>query len=334
MARIRGWKAAAALAVLALCLGALLAGCGEESVESAREEGSASPGRERDGSGEGLFDASDMGTLEKGEGMAEGPAMQGTSGGSSLPELQLKVIKNALVKMETDRGGYVHIREDAVALASGAGGYVQGESSGRDDDGLTHATLTLRIPAAEFDEVMNEVSTLGEVTSAQVSTSDVSAEYVDLESRLRHLQAEEAFYLSLIGEAKSVQEMISIREHLSSVQLEKEQVQGRMNYLDRQVEFSTLTLSVDEVGEEEAGGFWNSVARAFRAFGRGLRALALGFFYALPYLLAILLVAGLAFYLVRRLRRRPGGPGESVQGKASRGNSAGGGGSGGGPGPS
>lgn len=311
MAGKRRWKAAAALALTVLCVSALAAGCGGESLESVREEDPTSPGREKGAGGESLFDASGAETLEQRTGAAPEPVSQENSGGSSLPELQLKVIKTALVKMETERGGYVKIREDAVAIASAAGGYVQSESSGRDDDGLTHATLTLRIPAAAFDEVMNDVSSLGEVTSAQVSTSDVSAEYVDLESRLRHLQAEEAFYLSLIGEAKTVQEMISIREHLSSVQLEKERVQGRMNYLDRQVEFSTLTLSVDEMGEEGGEGFWGSVAKAFKAFGRGLRALALGFFYALPYLVVILLVAWFAIYLARRLRRRSGASGEN-----------------------
>ena len=152
---------------------------------------------------------------------------------------------------------------------------------------------------------------MGEVISTEVSTSDVSAEYFDLECRLRHLQAEEAFYLSLIGEAKSVQEMISIREHLSSVQLEKEQVQGRINFLDQQVEFSTLTLSVDEVGEGDGEGFWNAVARAFKTFGRGLRALALGFFYALPYLVLILVIAGIVYYLVRRVRHGSRSPRES-----------------------
>lgn len=230
---------------------------------------------------------------------------------STLAQLQLKVIKTALMEMEMGRGDYAKIREDAVALTSAAGGYVQDESASKDDEGLTYATLTLRIPADRFDEVVDEVSTLGEVIATRVSTEDVSAEYVDLESRLRHLQAEEAFYLSLIDKAQTIQEMITIREHLDSIQLEKEQVQGRMNFLDQQIGFSTLTLSVDEVDPDEAGeGFWNSVGEAFRSFGRGLKALALGFFYALPYLLILAVIGIVIWMLVRRFRRKnaPGEP--------------------------
>ena len=223
---------------------------------------------------------------------------------STLPQLQLKVIKTALMEMETGRGDYAKIREDAVAITSAAGGYVQDESASKDDEGLTYATLTLRIPADRFDEVVDEVSDLGEVIATRVSTEDVSAEYVDLESRLRHLQAEEEFYLSLIGKAQTIQEMITIREHLDAIQLEKEQVQGRMNFLDQQIGFSTLTLSVDEVApDEDGGGFWDSVGDAFKSFGRGLKKLALGFFYALPYLLILLVIAVVVWLLVRRYHK-------------------------------
>ncbi|MBN2026692.1 MAG: DUF4349 domain-containing protein [Actinobacteria bacterium] len=230
---------------------------------------------------------------------------------STLPQLQLMVIKTALMEMETAKGDYAKIREDAVAITSAAGGYVEGESASRDDEGLTYATLTLRIPADKFDGVVAEVSALGEVVSTQVSTNDVSAEYVDLESRLRHLQAEEEFYLSLIAEAQTVQEMITIREHLNSIQLEKEQVQGRINFLDQQVGFSTLTLSVDEKSpdEEDVEGFWASVGDAFINFGRGLKKLGIGFFYALPYLVILAVIAMIVWLLVRRSRRR-GTPGE------------------------
>ncbi len=241
--------------------------------------------------------------------------MAPTSPGSpTLPQRQLKVIKTALMEMDVAKGDYANIREDAVAIAYAAGGYVEGESARRDDEGLTYATITLRIPSDKFDEVVSGVSELGEVVSTQVSTNDVSAEYVDLESRLRHLQAEETFYLSLISKAQTIQEMITIREHLDSIQLEKEQVQGRMNFLDQQVGFSTLTLSVDEnAPDEDKEGFWNTVGDAFKSFGRGMKKLAVGFFYALPYFVVLAAIAVVVWLLARRHRRKaaPGEPGSA-----------------------
>jgi hypothetical protein len=305
----------AALLVLVVFAAAMALGCGEESEQGLREaidestweQAEAEKGDLEAGLEESLpaemRDAQDL--------TASGEAgMVYTPDSSALPQLQLKVIKTALMEMEMAKGDYVKIREDAVAIASAAGGYVEGESASRDDDGLTYATLTLRIPSDKFDAVVIDVSALGEVVSTQVSTNDVSAEYVDLESRLRHLQAEESFYLSLIGKAQTIQEMITIREHLDSIQLEKEQVQGRMNFLDQQVGFSTLTLSVDEIApDEDKEGFLDSVGEAFKSFGRGLKELAVGFFYALPYLLILAVIAIVIWLLVRRYRH-PSTPAE------------------------
>lgn len=229
----------------------------------------------------------------------------GQSGNAfTLPQLQLMVIKTALMKMETAEGDYAKIREDAVAVASSVGGYVESESASRGGEGLTYATLTLRIPSESFDKVVSEVSAMGKVISTQVSTNDVSGEYVDLEGRLRHLQAEESFYMTLIDQARTIQEMITIRGHLDSIQLQREQAQGRINFLNQQIGYSTLTLSVDETSnKEEDKGFLHSMGEAFKSFGRGMGKLAVGFFYALPYLAILAILAGAAWLIVRRTRR-------------------------------
>ncbi len=316
MAKKRWIGVVTAVFILLVLLAAVVLGCGEENEADLYQAMDESRGGET-GSDTTMWEKGAEESLPAEIGDAQDAYAEGEPSGitpspisSTLPQLQLMVIKTALMEMETGKGDYARIREDAVAITSAAAGYVEGESSSRDDEGLTYATLTLRIPADKFDEVLTEVSSLGEVVSTQVSTNDVSAEYVDLESRLRHLQAEESFYLSLIGQATTIQEMITIREHLDSIQLEKEQVQGRMNFLDQQVGFSTLTLSVDEVApDEDKEGFWDSVGDAFKSFGRGLKKLGVGFFYALPYLVILAVIALVIWLLVRRYRRK-GTPGE------------------------
>jgi hypothetical protein len=301
--------AASAMVVLVIAAAAVL-GCGGESggistgiSERSAWEGSAAEKEGFESQPEGPL----MDEMRVGEDIVDAgePGLSSPPGSTVLPQLQLKVIKTAVVELEAGKGDYAKMRKDAVVITTAAGGYVEGESASRDDKGFTYATLTLRIPADKFDGVVEEVSALGEVVSTQVSTSDVSAEYVDLESRLRHLQAEEAFYLGLIGKAQTIQEMIAIREHLSAIQSEKEMVQGRMNFLDQQVGYSTLTLAVEETAPEEDGeGFWDSVADAFKSFGRGLEKLAVGFFYALPYVVILAVIGVLVWLLVRRSRKR------------------------------
>jgi hypothetical protein len=292
---------AAGVLILAVIISATLLGCGgDEQVYRSAGDGEASKWNSAE-----LEEDLRMGEEAQtaGESYATQPSATDADIGSTLPQLQLKVIKTSLMNMETGKGEYARIREDAVAIASSVGGFVESESSSKDDEGLTYATLTLRVPSDSFDDVVSRVSDLGDVTSNQVSTEDVSSEYVDLEGRIRHLQAEEQFYMTLIGRASTIQEMITIREHLDSIQLQREQAQGRLNFLDGQISYSTLTLSIDEVSDEEKGdeeGFWHSLGEAFSSFGRGMGKLAIGFFYALPYLLVMAAIAAVIWLIARR----------------------------------
>ncbi len=300
------WMGVGVVAVSLLAFAAaVVLGCGGEP------DGGAGLAVDESLRGEGGMDKTMVEQPEEAEawdlqsGTAAGESGTVAPSTSTLPQFRMRVVKTALMRMETEKGGYAKVREEALAMASAAGGYMEGESSSRDDEGLTYATLTLRIPADRFDGVVSDAAELGEVTSTEVSTEDVSAEYVDLESRLKHLQAEESFYLSLIAKAQTIQEMVTIREHLDAIQLEKEQVQGRMDFLDQQAGFSTLTLSVSETGPEDGEGFWDSVADAFKSFGRGIKKLAVGFFYALPYLVILAVISVTAWLLIRRSRKTP-----------------------------
>ncbi|MDY6794869.1 MAG: DUF4349 domain-containing protein [Actinomycetota bacterium] len=293
--------------LLSIILAAVVLGCGAGEIEESPGENTFSVFEDdwECGAGEETpLMADERAEAESYAALETGKAVEDVS---SLPDLQLMVIRTALVTMEVEKGDYAHIKRDAVSVASLVGGYVESESSSRNDDGYTYASITLRVPAQNFDEVMTEVSSLGEVVSTQVNTSDVSSEYVDLESRLKHLEAEEAFYMDLIARAQTIEEMISIREHLSSIQLEKEQIQGRKDYLDQQISYSTLTLNVDEVSPDEEGeGFWHAVKEAFKTFGRGMRNLAIGLFYALPYIIIIAVLILLGWIIIRRSRRKKG----------------------------
>ena len=46
--------------------------------------------------------------------------------------------------------------------------------------------FTLRIPAKRFDLAMDQLRALGTVKTDQVTGEDVTAEFIDLQARLRH----------------------------------------------------------------------------------------------------------------------------------------------------
>ena len=79
-----------------------------------------------------------------------------------------------------------------------------------------------------------------------MSGQDMTEDYVDLESRLTNLRAEEKQYLIILKEATTVEDLLNVSDYLSAVQGEIETIEGRLKYLDSQTNFSTITISIYE----------------------------------------------------------------------------------------
>jgi hypothetical protein len=88
---------------------------------------------------------------------------------------------------------------------------------------------------------------LGERIGLNVTSQEVSEEYVDLEGRLRYWETQEAFYLGLMEDAASTQELVSLQAQMQPILLTIEEIEGRLRYLDSRTQFSTLTVGLTEV---------------------------------------------------------------------------------------
>ena len=124
-------------------------------------------------------------------------------------------------------------------MAGAAGGYIS-NSDIRDPDSGLPTTLTLRISSASFDLVIAEAKSLAaEVLRDTVNSRDVTEEYTDISSQLRNLEATEAQYLLILTAAEDV---LAVQDRLRSVRGEIELLKGRVNLLDNQIDFSTVTV--------------------------------------------------------------------------------------------
>lgn len=129
------------------------------------------------------------------------------------------------------------------------GGYF--ESSTLNDYESPYSTdrygyYTIRIPQDKLDEFINHVNGEGTVTSRNITTEDVSLEYVDLDAHIKALESERDELNDLMDKAESVEDVISIKEQLTSVQYELDSLTGRMDYLKGRVKYSTVRLTAHE----------------------------------------------------------------------------------------
>ena len=254
-------------------------------------------------SGQGQF-----GTQEGSGQLAEEPAGGDAAGApaadpaarpaAAAPDVRPSVIKTANLEVEVPSDAFGRSISDVGAIAARHGGYVVSTSVGGAD--ARRGSTTIRVPAERFEQALGEIRALGEVRSETVSGQDVGQEFVDLEARLRNLQAQEAVLLRLYDEAATIQDTIRVQQEVSNVQLQIEEIRGRLNYLQDQTAFGTISVALAEEGVAAPG----LLERAWDAAIDGFVGVVAGAIVVLGYVLPFAIVAGLGFLIFRRVRRR------------------------------
>jgi hypothetical protein len=111
------------------------------------------------------------------------------------------------------------------------------------DESYKYADINLAVPVDRFEMTMRRLRDLSvKVLNETASGQDVTDEYVDLESRLRNLEATRDRIREFLEQAEDVEEALKVNAELSAVDGQIEQVQGRMNYLYDRASYSTITV--------------------------------------------------------------------------------------------
>ncbi|MGI8709175.1 MAG: DUF4349 domain-containing protein [Actinomycetota bacterium] len=191
----------------------------------------------------------------------------GSTTATRLPSVPSSIIKNGDVSVEVERGGVEEAVQEVVRLAARYQGYVV--STTLDDSTAGSGVLIIRIPSERFELALGAVKELGDIQRQQVAGQDVTAEFVDLEARLRNWTTQEAVLLRLMDRAQTISSSIRVQAQLQQVQLEIERIRGRLNFLEDQTSLGTLAISITEAGAASTKD--STVEKAWRdALGMGL----------------------------------------------------------------
>jgi ABC-type transporter Mla subunit MlaD len=103
----------------------------------------------------------------------------------------------------------------------------------------------LAVPVQEFENTLRRLRGLAvRVLNESASGEDVTDQYVDLQSRLRNLEATRDRIRTFLDQAATVNEALNVNRELSEIEDQIEQVKGRLNYLRDRAAFSTITVTL------------------------------------------------------------------------------------------
>jgi hypothetical protein len=230
---------------------------------------------------------------------AFGGSVRGGTDYSSSDLAARRIVKTGEISIEVPNVASAMSRVRAMALE--LGGYVGDSQVGTVDQ---TATLTLRIPAAKFDDAIARLHKIdGTVLTEITKEADVTSAIVDLAARLTNLQASEEQYRLLLVKAVKVEEILAVQSHLDDVQGQIEQLQAQQKELSGLADLATLTVSLVPGAVQQAAGKWDpgkTVSDALAALVDGVQGAANGaIWFAIVWLPALILLT-ILLWLLRR----------------------------------
>jgi len=173
-----------------------------------------------------------------------------SGGGGQAAAVERLVIQNADVAIVVSD---VDARTKEIeALAKTLGGYVVASNryqtqvySGDRYVDVPQATLTIRVPSEKLDQALDAIKKdVVEVQSESRSGQDVTADYVDLQSRLKNLEATEAQLNKILENATDTQDVLDVFNQLTAIREQIELVKGQMKYYEESAALSAININV------------------------------------------------------------------------------------------
>lgn len=304
------------LLIAALVLGACASAAAPEEAPAAVERGGAEP----------AYDVAPVPTY----GADEYAADEATSnGGVAAAQVERIVIQNADLSIVV---ADVELRlKDVQAMAEEMGGFVvssslyQGYTS--DYTPVPEASVTIRVPSERLDEALAAIKKdVVEVQGETRSGQDVTAEYVDLKSRLKTYQAAEQELTKLMENAQDTDEVVNIFNQLMYYREQIEIIQGQIKYYEEAAALSAISIRIiaEDTIKPVTIGKWEPQGVALEAvqdlldFWKGFVDFLIRFILLiLPVLITIAIPFYVAFLVLRWIFRKLRGNKKKVEPQAT-----------------
>ena len=203
----------------------------------------------------------------------------------------------------------------ATSVVKSDGGYVSSENAtaGPDQPSQARAVVTFKVPVAGYQQALASLSGggLGTQLSLTQQAQDVTQQVADTSSRVASDQAAIGQLRSLLKRAGSVADLLSVQNQIDAQESDLEAMLAQQSALDGETAYATLTLTlvgpkavVAPAKQAPPPGLAGGLSRGWHAFRVTVSWLLTALGAAAPFLGAVLVIGGLAWWGRRRLRGR------------------------------
>jgi Domain of unknown function (DUF4349) len=216
---------------------------------------------------------------------------------SKSETIEPKIIKEGNIRFETNDLEPTY--QKIIAAAKKQKATIQNDVEGKDYQSVFR-NIVIRVPSQNFDAFIKEISNgVSYFDRKEISSKDVTEEYIDIDARLKAKKILEIRYFELLKKANKVSEMIEIETQLATIREEIDAKEGQLRYMKSRISMSTISIEFYKSVAEESGAtisfgskFWNAIVSGFNSIS--------SFFIGIIQLWPFILIFVLGFYFIRK----------------------------------
>ncbi len=184
-------------------------------------------------------------------------------------------------------------------------GYLESTTVGG-DIGYRYATYVVRVPQESYQQFFYQVGENCHVIHSASNAQNITEEYVDTEIRLSSLKTKHERLLALLAKADTMEAIVALESELADNEYEIERLSGSLRKYDSLINFSTISITLDEVASlapvTSGNSFGDELIQAFTSGTSGitmfLRTAILMLIALWPLTLVVIII--LTVVLIRR----------------------------------
>ena len=319
-----GRTAVLSLAVLVMLSG-VLSGCGrareqslfqtgaEAKYDSSYQESAApqyAPEPAYDSNGDYMYEAAET--------AAEESSLSSLSASGALrtpSDKSDKLIYSGSLRLQTLE--YEKTMQSIHDKIEAVGGFVQYEDESDGNDSWyydsesvsrRYAQIEARIPSKEFQDFMDSLQEDGKVLNRHVNVDNISQTYAETEASVKAYEIEQERLLDMMDKAETIEDMIAVEARLSEVEAELGRYKTSLSSMDRDVEYSSVSISVDEVREytekPDDSTFLSRLKETVKSSWSGFLRIMEELLYVVIRLVPFLIVIAVIILIVRAIRKK------------------------------
>jgi len=222
---------------------------------------------------------------------------------ASAQQVEKKIIKEGEISIEASNPKAA--RKALTDSLTKLGGYLDEETENNDQgSNRKNYVLSVRIPALQFERFLNAVSSAADhIESKSIRIKDVTTEFIDVTTRLKNKTLLEERYKALLQKATKMADVLEVENKLTEIRTDIETTQGQLNYLNKQIAYSSLQITLfskGSVGKNEGNSFGYRLKSALTDSWQLVQDLFFGLITYWPLLLVLILMV----IVIKRWRKR------------------------------